>query len=133
MEDADRGNLEASIFGGSYRFGLRRVLPAAVPEVSCSRVINILQSLSQATDLKLDDVTTESMQGVCNWFRKRKDDDDNIPWGHRFERAFPNGPQDSSRDLVDIVVLTPDGTSGYAGGGPKQRRRSFPVTLELEP
>jgi len=50
------------------------------------------------------------MQGVRDWFRD-KNKDDKLPWGDRIVTSFPDGPYDPLDDLVNIVVVTSDGTS----------------------
>jgi len=49
------------------------------------------------------------MQEVCDWFRG-KNEDAELSWGGRIVKSFPDGPHDRLDDMVDIVVVTSDGT-----------------------
>ena len=52
----------------------------------------------------------ESTQKFSDWIHSKPEDDE-IPWDEPLADFFPNGPHDKSKRLVDIVVVTPEGTS----------------------
>ena len=66
--------------------------------------------MSQAVNLKLDDVETQSMQGVRDWFHGQVENA-MLSDAMRIVKFFPDGPHDELEDLVDIVVVTSAGTS----------------------
>ena len=55
------------------------------------------------------DVETESTQKAYDWIRG-KDEGSELGKGHPIAKFFPDGPHDVSRELVDILVITPAST-----------------------
>ena len=88
-------------FGDVTLYKVSRCLSMANPCV---------QSLFQAVNIKLKDLRTEPMQAVRDWFRDKTEDDE-LSWAERIVTLFPDGPYNPLDDLVDIVVVTLDGTS----------------------
>lgn len=64
----------------------------------------------QASDISQTDVCEGSPQLVYDWIN-RQGDDTRITRRKPIAKFFPQGPHEETREMVDIVIVTPDSKS----------------------